>query len=139
MNTKQVKLLTLTSIVGLFMWGCSSNSGGTKSASTGVETIKGEEIAILTDAPNVAPRITRKHATKVILNLEVIEKEMDMMDGVTYNFWTFGGSVPGKFIRVREGDFVEFHLKNNPSSKLPHNIDLHAVSGQGCVAAATFT
>ncbi|MBP8115973.1 MAG: multicopper oxidase domain-containing protein, partial [Chitinophagaceae bacterium] len=139
MNTKQVKLLTLTSIVGLFMWGCSSNSGGTKSASTGVETIKGEEIAILTDAPNVPPPITRKHATKVIVNLEVIEKEMEMMDGVTYNFWTFGGSVPGKFIRVREGDFVEFHLKNNPSSKLPHNIDLHAVSGQGGGAAATFT
>jgi nitrite reductase (NO-forming) len=26
-------------------------------------------------------------------------------------FWTFGGSVPGSFIRVRQGDTVEFHLK----------------------------
>jgi nitrite reductase (NO-forming) len=103
------------------------------------DEIKGEEVAILTDAPNVPPPITRKYATKVIVNLEVIEKEMEMMDGVTYNFWTFGGSVPGKFIRVRQGDLVEFHLQNNASSKLPHNIDLHAVSGQGGGAAASFT
>jgi len=122
-------------IFGLMMSGCNNESknGGS------VEPIKGEEIAVLTDAPNVPPPITRKYATKMIVNLEVIEKEMEMMDGVKYNFWTFGGAVPGKFIRVREGDLVEFHLKNNASSKLPHNIDLHAVTGQGGGAAATFT
>jgi nitrite reductase (NO-forming) len=103
------------------------------------EILSGEEVAVLTDAPNVPPPITRTHPTKVIVTLEVIEKEMEMMDGVKYNFWTFGGSVPGKFIRVRQGDVVEFHLKNNPNNKLPHNIDLHAVSGQGGGAAATFT
>lgn len=104
-----------------------------------LEEIQGQETAVLTDPPNVPPPITRKHATKVIVNLEVIEKEMQMMDGVSYVFWTFGGTVPGKFIRVREGDFVEFHLKNHPDNKLPHNIDLHAVTGQGGGAAATFT
>ncbi len=104
-----------------------------------VEPVKGEEIAVLTSAPEVPPPITRKHATKVIVNLEVIEKDMPMMDGVTYNYWTFGGDVPGKFIRIRQGDLVEFHLKNHPDNKLPHNIDLHAVSGEGGGAAATFT
>ena len=138
MNTKQIKLVAIVFILGLFIGSCKNNSSTSKS-STGVETIKGEEVAVLTDAPNVPPPITRDYATKMIVNLEVIEKEMEMMDGVKYNFWTFGGSVPGKFIRVRQGDFVEFHLKNNPSSKLPHNIDLHAVSGQGGGAAATFT
>jgi nitrite reductase (NO-forming) len=134
---KQFKFLVMVLFVGLFLTGCKQNE---KSGSSSVlEKIEGEEIAVLTDAPNVPPPITRKHATKVIVNLEVIEKEMEMMDGVTYNFWTFGGSVPGKFIRVRQGDFVEFHLKNNPNNKLPHNIDLHAVSGQGGGAAATFT
>lgn len=106
---------------------------------TGGSAIKGEEIAVLTSAPNVPPPITRTHATKVIVNLEVIEKDMEMMDGVKYNYWTYGGDVPGKFIRVREGDLVEFHLKNHPDNKLPHNIDLHAVTGQGGGAAATFT
>ncbi len=103
------------------------------------ETIRGEEVAILTDAPNVPPPITRKHATKVIVHLETKEVVKRMADGVDYTFWTFGGSVPGKFIRVREGDLVEFHLSNHPSSKMPHNIDLHAVTGPGGGAAASLT
>jgi nitrite reductase (NO-forming) len=58
---------------------------------------------------------------------------------VRYTFWTFGGQVPGKFIRVRQGDVVEVHLKNDPANKLPHNIDLHAVTGPGGGAASSFT
>jgi nitrite reductase (NO-forming) len=58
---------------------------------------------------------------------------------VDYTFWTFGGCVPGKFIRVREGDVVDFELMNHPTSKMPHNIDLHAVTGPGGGAAASFT
>jgi nitrite reductase (NO-forming) len=56
---------------------------------------------------------------------------------VDYTFWTFGGTVPGSFIRVRQGDQVEFHLANHPSSHNPHNIDLHAVTGQGGGASAS--
>ena len=103
------------------------------------EPLVGEEVAILTDAPNVPPRITRTHRTKMVVNLEVTEVVKRMADGVDYTFWTFGGSVPGKFIRVREGDLVEFHLANHPSSKMPHNIDLHAVTGPGGGAASSFT
>ena len=102
-------------------------------------SIQGEEIAQLTFAPNVPPPITRKHATRVIVNLEVKEVVKKIADGVDYLFWTFGGEVPGKFIRVREGDLVEFHLMNHPSSKMPHNIDLHAVTGPGGGAASSFT
>lgn len=105
----------------------------------GMEPIQGEEVAILTSAPNVPPPITRKYATKVIVNLETKEVVKRMADGVDYTFWTFGGDVPGKFIRVREGDYVEFHLSNHPSSKMPHNIDLHAVTGQGGGAGASLT
>ncbi|AHZ85104.1 copper-containing nitrite reductase [Bdellovibrio bacteriovorus] len=103
------------------------------------DNIKGEEVAVLTDAPEVPPPITRKHATKVIVNLETKEVKLRLADGVDYTFWTFGGKVPGKFIRIREGDQVEFHLHNHPSSKLPHNIDLHAVTGQGGGAEGSFT
>jgi nitrite reductase (NO-forming) len=101
--------------------------------------IKGEETAVLTDAPNVPPPISRRFATKVIVNLEVKEVPTRLADGVIYSFWTFGGKVPGKFIRIREGDFVEFHLHNHPSSKMPHNIDLHAVTGPGGGASSSFT
>lgn len=101
--------------------------------------IKGEEVAVLTSPPEVPPPITRSHNTKVIVKLEVIEKRMKIAEGVEYTFWTFGGTVPGKFIRIKEGDQVEFTLMNNPSSKMPHNIDLHAVTGQGGGASSTFT
>nr|WP_295378490.1 copper-containing nitrite reductase [Pseudoxanthomonas sp.] len=101
---------------------------------------QGEPIkAVLTAPPMVPPPITRSTPAKVIVDLEVVEKEMKISDGVTYNFWTFGGSVPGSFIRVRQGDTVEFHLKNHHSSHMPHNIDLHAVTGTGGGAEATFT
>ncbi len=101
--------------------------------------VRGEEIAVLTSPPLVPPPIKRDHPTKVIVKLEVIEKVMKMTDGVDYTFWTFGGTVPGKFIRVREGDVVDFELMNHPTSKMPHNIDLHAVTGPGGGAAASFT
>lgn len=101
--------------------------------------VTGTEEAVLTDAPNVPPPIKRDHPTKVTIKLEVVEVVKRMADGVDYTFWTFGGSVPGKFMRIRQNDEVEFHLMNRPDSKMPHNIDLHAVTGPGGGAAASFT
>ncbi|NOU46723.1 MAG: nitrite reductase, copper-containing [Bacteroidales bacterium] len=133
---KLIRSIIPLAVVLLIASACSNDR---QSVGSIPEAITSEEVAVLTFAPDVPPPIKRKHATKMIVNLEVIEKEMEMMDGVKYNFWTFGGQVPGKFIRVREGDLVEFHLKNDPSSKLPHNIDLHAVTGPGGGAVSTFT
>jgi nitrite reductase (NO-forming) len=101
---------------------------------------QGEPVnAVLTDPPSVPPATGRHAPAKVIVELEVQEVEREIADGVKYTFWTFGGTVPGKFIRVRQGDTVEFHLKNHPSSKMPHNIDLHGVTGPGGGAASSFT
>lgn len=103
------------------------------------DKIQGEENATLTDAPFVPPPIDRDFPTKVIIHLEVKELNGKLADGVEYTFWTFGGKVPGKFIRIREGDLVEFYLHNHPANKLPHNIDLHAVTGPGGGAEPSFT
>lgn len=101
---------------------------------------QGEPItATLTSAPAVPPPTGRKEPAKVIVELEVREVVKPISEGVDYTFWTFGGSVPGKFIRIRQGDTVEFHLKNHPDSKMPHNIDLHAVTGPGGGASSSFT
>ena len=97
------------------------------------------EQAVLGTPPHVPPPIKRNFSARVVVNLEVREVVARLADGVEYTFWTYGGSVPGSFIRIREGDVVEFHLNNHPSSKLPHNIDLHAVTGPGGGAASTFT
>ncbi|HEV8332760.1 MAG TPA: copper-containing nitrite reductase [Steroidobacteraceae bacterium] len=101
---------------------------------------QGEPIhAVLTSPPHVPPATQRNSPAKVIVDLEVKEVDMEIAEGVTYTFWTFGGTVPGSFIRVRQGDTVEFHLKNHPDSKMPHNIDLHGVTGPGGGAASSFT
>jgi nitrite reductase (NO-forming) len=101
---------------------------------------QGEPIhAQLTSAPEVPARVSRTQPKKVIVELEVREVVLPISEGVTYTFWTFGGSVPGKFIRVRQGDTIEMHLRNHPDNKMPHNIDLHAVTGPGGGATSSFT
>ena len=95
--------------------------------------------AVLTAPPNVPPPTHRSHPAKVIVELEIREVEKEISEGVRYTFWTFGGTVPGSFIRVRQGDTVEFHLRNHPDNKMPHNIDLHGVVGPGGGAASSFT
>ncbi|QEL55256.1 copper-containing nitrite reductase [Chromobacterium paludis] len=87
--------------------------------------------------PNLPPPITRMAPAKVVVELTVEEVEREIAPGSRYMFWTFGGTVPGKMIRVREGDTVELHLRNLASNKLPHNIDLHAVTGPGGGAPQT--
>jgi len=92
---------------------------------------------VLGYAPNVAPPVDRDFRARVEVELETTEEVLRLADGVEYRFWTFGGSVPGPMIRVRHGDYVTFTLQNHPTSLMPHNIDLHAVTGQGGGAEAT--
>jgi nitrite reductase (NO-forming) len=99
--------------------------------------VEGQQEAELTAPPFVPKPVGDREATKLIVHMEVKELEGEMADGVKYTYWTFGGSVPGSFIRTRVGDEVEFHLENHPDNKLSHNIDLHAVTGQGGGAASS--
>ncbi len=116
----------------------SGDTGGSAKGDFGPP--QGEPIkAVLTSPPQVPPATGRKTPAKVIVELEVRELEKEISEGVSYTLWTFGGTVPGSFIRVRQGDTVEFHLKNHPDSKMPHNIDLHGVTGPGGGAASSFT
>ncbi len=137
MKVKIIKAVLSVILFGLLLTGCKGSATKNNDSAATEEIIKGEEVAVITDAPNVPPPLNRDHATKVIVTMDVIEKVMKISDSTEYTFWTFGGSVPGKFIRVRQGDLVDFTLKNLPDSKLPHNIDLHAVTGPGGGAEAT--
>ncbi len=101
-------------------------------------TVDGTMEAIMTSPPNVPESVGNRPAKKLIVNMEILEQEGTMTDGTTYIYWTFGGSVPGSFIRTRVGDEVEFTLSNHPDNKLPHNIDLHAVTGPGGGATSSF-
>ena len=95
--------------------------------------------AVTTHAPEVPPAIDRDHPARVRVKMETVEKTMKMDDGVEYHYWAFNGDVPGRMIRVREGDTVEVEFSNNPSSTVPHNVDFHAATGPGGGAEASFT
>ncbi|WMJ73635.1 copper-containing nitrite reductase [Cytophagaceae bacterium ABcell3] len=132
------KVLAVALIGGLISCNSKPNAQvkeGKSSAPKELPTIQAQ----LTAPPHVPPPITRDHPAKVVVELEVTEEVMEMADGVEYTFWTYGGSVPGSFIRIRQNDEVEFHLMNHPDSKNPHNIDLHAVTGPGGGASSSFT
>lgn len=98
------------------------------------------QVADIAHDPNdLPPPLTRISADHVKLELEAREVIGEMSDGVTFNYWTFNGTVPGPFLRVREGDMVELTLKNSPTSIHHHSIDLHAVTGPGGGATVTNT
>ena len=125
-------------LLGLLLWSCNSVETKTTAPAEPSMAVKGTVMAELTHPPKVPQPVGDRTAKVMKLSMEVVEKESEMMDGVTYTFWTFGGSVPGQFIRTRVGDEVEFTLKNHPDNKLPHNIDLHAVTGPGGGATSSF-
>ncbi|HEY2805044.1 MAG TPA: multicopper oxidase domain-containing protein [Gemmatimonadales bacterium] len=49
---------------------------------------------------------------------------VEIADGVRYEGWTLGGTVPGPVIRVRQGDQVKIVLVNQ--APMGHSIDFHA-------------
>ncbi len=75
----------------------------------------------------------------VRIDLEAVEVEGQLADGTTYKYWTFNGQVPGPFYRVRVGDTIEVHMKNNTTSTMAHSVDFHAVTGPGGGATMTQT
>jgi len=46
--------------------------------------------------------------------------------GTTYPAWTFDGAIPGKVVRVTEGDVIHFELVNPKTNKESHSMDFHA-------------
>ena len=135
-TTKLMTLVAFTSLLGA----CGGSEPEQKTTSVPATDIVAEgeqEMAELTSPPYVPKPVGSRPAKKLKVDLEIIEKEGEIMDGTKYLFWTFGGTVPGSFIRTRVGDEVEFTLKNHQDNKLPHNIDLHAVTGPGGGAAAS--
>jgi len=70
-------------------------------------------------------------ADRVVVRLVTEEKLGQLADGVTYDYWTFNGTVPGPFIRLRLNQTVEMHILNPPNSTMIHSIDSHAILGTG--------
>lgn len=86
---------------------------------------------------NVPLPIARREPATVRVDLETREIEAPLDTNGPYRFWTFNGTVPGPMVRVRMGDTVEVHLRNDEESWYQHNIDVHAATGPGGGAAVS--
>jgi len=96
-------------------------------------------VDIVRDPTDLPAALEAREPATVRIDLEAIEVEGQLADGTTFTYWTFNGTVPGPFFRVRLGDTMEVHMKNSTSSTLNHSVDFHAVTGPGGGAAVTQT
>jgi nitrite reductase (NO-forming) len=92
---------------------------------------------IARDPNDVPETVVYAEDGAVEINLTTKEVIAEMADGTTFNYWVFDDSVPGPFLRVKEGDTVRVTIHNDETSLHPHNVDFHAVTGPGGGAAAT--
>ncbi len=60
----------------------------------------------------------------LLLTYHVQDATVEIAAGVNYNAWTFGGTVPGPVLHVKQGDTIQFTLTIDASAA--HSIDFHA-------------
>jgi nitrite reductase (NO-forming) len=106
--------------------------GADATEQTALEEARATDVdRVAADPTDVPDPIDRDEPATVEVNLTATEVTAEVEPGVTYNYMTFDGQVPGPLIRVRRGDTVRVTLENDSSNQMPHNIDLHAVYGPG--------
>jgi nitrite reductase (NO-forming) len=57
------------------------------------------------------------------MDLVVVERNIAIADGVTFDAWVYGDSTPGPIIRATEGDRLRIRVRNRTGH--PHNLHLH--------------
>ncbi len=92
-------------------------------------------------APDVPARATRTDQRIVDVSFEVVENVVSIDPATGLEFETWGYKVagddevvtgaPGPMIRARVGDVLRFTIINPVGNTHPHNVDFHAVTGQG--------
>ncbi|MEX0895269.1 MAG: multicopper oxidase domain-containing protein [Balneolaceae bacterium] len=71
----------------------------------------------VTMVPNLKPldyEGNRHHTVR----LDAFVQEIEVAKGVRYRAWTFGGTVPGPVVHVKEGDRITFIMKNRSDEEV---------------------
>lgn len=92
---------------------------------------------VAADPRDIPAPIKRRTPKTHNITLESKEVVGELEEGVQFKYLTYGGQVPGPFIRVRQGDTVILTHKNLSENTMIHNVDFHAVYGTGGGADAT--
>ena len=97
---------------------------GVKTRSSTVERVDFDKTVTVT-SPAYAARLAPASDVGVKeFRIPIKDATVEVAPGVKYQGWTFGGTVPGPVIHVRQGDRVRITVVNEAS--MPHTIDFHA-------------
>src|SRR5690554_1415445 len=102
-----------------------------------VEEVVSTAIDVAKNPAEVGTPVGDRAPQHVTYDLLTTEVEGRLSDGSTYRYWTFDNTVPGPFLRIRQGDTVTINLKNAEDSINIHSVDFHSVTGPGGGAAVT--
>lgn len=66
-------------------------------------------------------------AETIKVEMEAVESDLVIdNNGNRQTMWTYGGTIPGPVIRVKQGDTIEFTLNNSADNEESHSMDFHA-------------
>lgn len=70
----------------------------------------------VTHLPHVAelPEGNQVHEVR----MDIVAQRIEVAPGIQYDAWTFGGTVPGPVLHVREGDKIIFTMKNRTTEAI---------------------
>lgn len=69
--------------------------------------VVGQYVTLLPDLAPLPPG-NRTHDVR----FDILARDLEIAPGVRFQAWTFGGTIPGPVLHVREGDRVRFTMKN---------------------------
>ncbi|MDE3075492.1 MAG: multicopper oxidase domain-containing protein, partial [Chloroflexota bacterium] len=109
--------------------GVAASTSAAPSASAGAAAPAASPTALVTGAPQQgepyeAAAKPALSGTTHQITLAAKEGEQQIAPGVEYAVWTFDGHAPGPVIRVKQGDTIQFTLRND--GKVPQSMDFHA-------------
>lgn len=99
-------------------------------------------------APNVPPASGRSTQAIVEVEFDIVEEVsvIDPATGLEFETWGYRSvgddnsvsiGTPGPMVRARVGDVLRFKINNPAANASSHNVDFHAVTGQGGGAEAS--
>ena len=75
--------------------------------------VEGDAVTFLPLVAELKPG-NRTHRVR----LDIVAQEIEIAPDVRYQAWTFGGSVPGPVVHVREGDRINFVMRNRSDERV---------------------
>ncbi|WP_134668903.1 copper-containing nitrite reductase [Halorussus marinus] len=119
--------------------GCASETAPSATDTTMQQqtTTKTTTDRVAADPTDIPDPIDRSEPKTVSRTLRAEEVTAEIEDGVTFDYMTYDGQIPGPMIRVRRGDTVDLTFENPEENTMPHNVDFHACYGPGGGADAT--